>query len=144
MSDPIPLDGCFYEFVEGDGRQQPRGSLVCADATTGEVKWAEKMGYGSMVYVDGCLLCLTYGGDLVLVEPHPEGFKKLAEMKSAVTCDQWQNNRAARLNDPKWKNAVGDQPNGYGIAPCWASPSVARGKVYLHYSDRLTCYDLMK
>ena len=27
-------------------------------------------------------------------------------------------------------------------APCWASPAVARGKLYIHYSNRLTCYDL--
>jgi len=92
---------------------------------------------GSMAFVDGCLLCLTYGGDLALVEPHPEGFKKLAEMKAVITRDLFQHRRAAKLNDPQ------AHVQEY-FAPCWAAPTVARGKLYLHYSDRLICYDLMK
>ena len=105
------------------------------------MKWKEKIGEGTMAFVDGCLLCLTYGGDLLLVEPHPQGFKKLAEIEHAIAREDWENHRAGKLNDPeRFKKATG----GFGFAPCWSAPTVARGKVYLHYSDRLVCYDLME
>ena len=105
------------------------------------MKWKEKIGEGTMALVDGCLLCLTYGGDLLLVEPHPEGFKELAEMKHAIALEDWENHRAGRLNDPaQFKGTTG----GFGFAPCWSARTVARGKVYLHDSDRLVCYDLME
>lgn len=136
LSDPVILDGYIYKFT-GGGFQEAPGKLVCMDARTGKVKWKEKIGNGSMAFVDGCLLCLTYGGDLVLVERHPEGFKKLAEMKGVIARDLFQHKRAEKLNDPQ-----ADVQMQY--APCWAAPTVARGKVYLHYSDRLMCYDLMK
>ncbi len=143
LSTPIVLGDHMYAFkrcaptVQGDSD----GFLVCASATTAEVKWKEKIGEGTMAFVDGCLLCLTYGGDLLLVEPHPQGFKKLAEMKHAIAREDWENHRAGKLNDPeRFKEATG----GFGFAPCWSAPTVARGKVYLHYSDRLVCYDLME
>ncbi len=143
ISTPLVLGDYMYAFkrrsssIQGDSD----GFLVCVNAATGELKWKEKIGEGNMALVDGCLLCLTYGGDLVLVEPHPEGFKKLAEMKNAVTLEAWENHRAERLNDPaQFKEETG----GFGVAPSWSAPTVAHGKVYLHYSDRLVCYDLME
>ena len=74
----------------------------------------------------------------MLVEPHSKGFKQLAAIRGLITCDPWQNARALHLNAPQLKGS-----EHWGVAPCWASPTVARGKVYLHYSDRLMCYDLM-
>jgi len=143
LNTPIVLRDYMYAFKRHASSLQggSDGSLVCVNAATGEVKWKEKIGEGSMAVVDGCLLCLTYGGDLLLVEPHPEGFKKLAEMKKAISPEAWENHRAERLNDPpRFKEAVG----GFGVAPCWTAPAVARGKVYIRYSDRLACYDLME
>ena len=58
-----------------------------------------------------------------------------------IALEAWENHRAERLNDPaQFKEATG----GYGVAPCWTAPTVARGKVYIRYSDRLVCYDLME
>jgi len=139
MSEPIILDGYIYQLTAPDLQGfHTKGWFVCADAKTGEVKWVEKTGAGSMVCVDGCLLCLTYEGDLMLVEPNPQSFKKLGEMKGVFTRDPWQHERALRLNDSESKHHEGEK------APCWASPTVAHGKIYLHYSDRMVCYDLMQ
>jgi len=143
MSDPVILDGYIYQLTaDGLMDQANTGWLVCADARTGEVKWAEKTFAGSMLLVDGCLLCLNYQGDLVLVEPHPEGFKKLAEVKGIIAREAWPDGKIKKLNDPGETRPA--EKLCYGFAPCWAAPAVARGKVYLRYSDRLACYDLMK
>ena len=80
-----------------------------------------------MLEVDGCLLCLTYTGDLWLLAPSPDGFKKVTEWKGAIKQEPW------------WTSN-----GGKGPAPCWTIPVIARGKLYLRYSNTLTCYDLMK
>ena len=140
FSDPIIIDGYLYHFEAGGAGwlAGANGWLACSELKTGQVKWMENIGRGSMVCVDGCLLCLTYAGDLVLVEPHPEGFKKLAEVKGLLTPEPWPGAKAAKLNDPLGK------ADPHDLAPCWVAPAVARGKVYLRYGNRLVCYDLMK
>jgi hypothetical protein len=80
--------------------------------------------------VHGCLLCLTWPGDLFLLQPSPDGFKKIAEMKGVLK-------RTA-----PWMHRGLPRPDK-GPIPCWTLPVVARGKVYLRLSDELVCYDLM-
>ncbi len=101
------------------------------DLKTGLEKWSEKKtGCGSILEVDGCLLCLTYGGDLWLLDPSPAGFKKITEWKGAIKLDRW----FTHVNSPAT----------YGGAPCWTVPVVARGKLYIRYNNSLTCFDLTK
>jgi hypothetical protein len=102
----------------------------------------EAVGNGSLLVVDGCLLCLTYAGDLLLVKPTPSKFTKRAEIKGLVARDLRTARQAEKLNEPEaeWPYPYGDTD----YAPCWAPPAVARGKVYICYSDRLVCYDLME
>lgn len=141
LSDAAVIDGYMYQFTGSSPSfaNEPRGSLICADFKTGKVQWVEEAGNGSLVVVDGCLLCLTYAGDLLLVKPTPSKFTKLTEIKGLVARDLWIGRQAARLNEPQIKDSYGEGD----YAPCWASPAVARGKLYIHYSDRLSCYDLM-
>jgi outer membrane protein assembly factor BamB len=127
MSEPVIVGENAYSF-SGFGNES--GWLFCADYKTGNVKWEEKTGNGSMVYVDGCLLCLTYSGDLFLIDPKPEGFKKITEWKGAI---------------PRTSFKHSGSPGGdVGNTPRWTVPVVARGKLYLRSSDKLECYDLMR
>jgi outer membrane protein assembly factor BamB len=108
----------------------PEGYLVCVDPKTGQVKWEEKTGNGStLIAVDGCLLGLTYTGDLILVNPSPDGFMKITEWKGAVTRMPWLDKGKVYKKD---------------LAFCWVGPVVAHGKLYLRYDDTLSCYDLLK
>ncbi len=112
-SDPVIVDGYVYSF-SGQG---PHGKLKCIELATGHEKWAtEELGNGSLVWADGCLLCLTYAGKLVLVEARPDAFGKLAEMSVFKA----------------------------GGPPAFASPVVAGGRVYLRYGSRLVCYGLLR
>jgi outer membrane protein assembly factor BamB len=141
LSDAAVIDGYIYQFTGSSPSfaNAPRGSLICVELKTGKVQWAEEIGNGSLLVVDGCILCLTYAGDLLLVKPTPSKFTKLTEIKGLVARDPWIGRQAAKLNEPQSKDSLGDMD----YAPCWASPAIARGKLYIHYSDRLTCYDLM-
>jgi outer membrane protein assembly factor BamB len=53
--------------------------LRCVEWKTGAVKWSEpKFGVASLVAVDGGLLALTEGGELVRFDASPEGYKERA------------------------------------------------------------------
>ncbi|MEA3224983.1 MAG: PQQ-binding-like beta-propeller repeat protein [Planctomycetota bacterium] len=52
-----------------------QGTICCRRATTGEILWSEKPAgryYGSPVWVDGRLYCITRDGDVVVVKAAPE------------------------------------------------------------------------
>lgn len=54
-------------------------ALRCVEWKTGAVKWSEpKFGGASLIAVDGGLLALTEGGDLVRFDAAPEGYKERA------------------------------------------------------------------
>jgi outer membrane protein assembly factor BamB len=114
-SDPVISNGYLYGFAGASGDQ---GDLRCLELKTGTEKWATKdLGrMGTVVLVDGALLCLTYSGDVFLVSAQPDAFKKIAEFKGAIQGD---------------KDGV------------WTVPVVASGKLYLHFKSVLICYDLM-
>ncbi len=130
-TNPVLHDGYLYTFVADGLYSSVNSGFQCVDVKTGVEKWSEKkIGCGSIVEVDGNLLCLKYSGDLLLLNPTPEGFKKVTEWKGAVKIQPWWTHRGS--------------PAAYGGAPCWTIPVIARGKVYLRYNDSLACYDLMK
>jgi outer membrane protein assembly factor BamB len=69
------LDGFVYGLDDG--------ILACLDPATGERKWkAGRYGHGQMILVERTLLVMTEEGELVLVEPSPDGLKELARFQA--------------------------------------------------------------
>ena len=129
-SEAVAVDGCLYTFENKSFFGGRAGDFRCVDLKTGQTKWIEKnTGCGTLTLVDGHLLCLTFAGDLFLVDPRPDGFKKITEWKGVLK------------RDTPWRHHGGNYSN-QGQTPCWTVPVVARGKVYLRWSDELLCYDL--
>ncbi|HVK17682.1 MAG TPA: PQQ-binding-like beta-propeller repeat protein [Fimbriiglobus sp.] len=65
------------------GRQEGGGAqLRCVEWKTGEVKWTvERFGVASLLAVDGGLLAVREGGELVRFEANPQAFKETARAK---------------------------------------------------------------
>ena len=93
--------------------------LICAEFTTGKVKWTDRgVGAASVLYADGTLyLHAEQSGDVALVAASPEGYKELG-----------------RFTPP-------NQPD-HGKSKAWAYPVVANGRLYVRDQDMLWCYDV--
>lgn len=114
-SDPVLVAGHVYGY-SGQCRRNA-GEFKCVELATGREKWStEEMGIGSVVVVDGYLVCLDVGGGLFLVKPDPEGFEKVTE----------------------FRGALGDIRD---LAR--TKPIVANGRVYLRYRQLLVAYDVV-
>lgn len=113
-SDPIIIDGFIYSY-SGQSNQN-KGLFKCVELNNGQEKWStDEVGWGTVVYVDGHLLCMDIRGNIFLVEPNPSTFRKVTE----------------------FRNALGDVKH-----PAWTTPVIANGKLYLRYMQRLLCYNL--
>ncbi len=128
-SHPIILDGYIYgysghssDYYEED---RPGRELQCIDLMTGKLQWRSSpdAGWGTLIYLDGHLLCLTDMGKLLLVDPKPDSYRKVTEFQTSLN-----------ITD-----------SGYPAKSqfAWTHPVVARGKVYVRYCNQLICYDLM-
>lgn len=77
----IYRDGFIYGLDDG--------ILVCLDATDGSLKWKEgRYGHGQVILSGALLLVTDEGGDVVLVEPVPEGHRELTRF-SALRGKTW-------------------------------------------------------
>jgi outer membrane protein assembly factor BamB len=109
---PLQKDGYLYGI---DGRQEQGARLRCVELKTGEVKWEkERFGCASMILADGHIIALTEDGDLVLIEPTPEGYRETS--------------RAAVLK----------------AVPCRAEIALADGRLYGRDGKKLVCWNLKK
>jgi outer membrane protein assembly factor BamB len=55
------------------------GILVCLDASDGSLKWKEgRYGHGQMIRVADLILLMAEAGDLVLIDPSPDGLREVA------------------------------------------------------------------
>jgi len=72
----VLIDGHLYGF-DGDGGR-PESRLRCVEFATGEVKWTEPTGFGSLMAADGKLIVLNEKGTLMIIEAQPGECKKLA------------------------------------------------------------------
>lgn len=71
---PVPHGGHLYGYAGG--------VLSCVDAATGELVWrSREPGPGYLVLVDGHLVIQTDGGEVVVAEASPEGFREKARIK---------------------------------------------------------------
>jgi outer membrane protein assembly factor BamB len=92
--------------------------LVCAEFTTGVVKWQERgVGEGSVCSAEGRLYVHGMNGQVALVEATPEGYRE-----------------RGRVTPP-------DQPER-GNSQAWAYPVVADGRLYIRDLGTLWCYDV--
>ena len=75
-------DGLVYQVVD---RGKKRGMVVCLDASTGEVKWEEKLPksaktfYASPILVGGTLCIPREDGVVFLAKVSQEGLKDITE-----------------------------------------------------------------
>jgi outer membrane protein assembly factor BamB len=109
---PVHKDGYLYGI---DGRQEYGARLRCVELKTGKVKWEkERFGCASLLLADGQVLALTEGGELVLIEATPEGYK--------------EKSRAAVLK----------------ATPCRAEIALADGRLYGRDGKKLVCWNVKK
>jgi outer membrane protein assembly factor BamB len=93
--------------------------LICAEFTTGKVKWQDKsVAPGSVLCADGRLYVHGDNGPVALVEVTPEGYRE-----------------KGRFTPP-------DQPKHKTMEKAWAYPVVANGRLYLRDLNMLWCYDV--
>jgi hypothetical protein len=117
---PLIGDGCLFGFA---GQSERLAELVCCDAATGRELWRNDLGggfgRGSLLAVDGGMLCLGEFGDLAWLELSRKG----AAIKS----------RAKLFNAPE----------------TWTLPAISHGRLYVSQNEpdaagrspRLICYD---
>jgi outer membrane protein assembly factor BamB len=99
------------------------GELVCAEFSTGTVKWRDGcVGNAAICYADGCLYIRGEDGEVALVEASPKAFV--------------EKDRFTPPAQPK--HVRGPQEKA------WSYPVVANGRFYIHDVGTIWCYDVKK
>jgi outer membrane protein assembly factor BamB len=76
-STPVAKDGHLYGMFQF--KEYGNGPIKCVDAATGQVKWEkEGFGPGHVILAGGTLVALSDAGELVLIDPKPDGYHELA------------------------------------------------------------------
>ena len=92
--------------------------LVCAEFTTGNIKWQEKsVGAASLCYADGNLYLHGENGEVALVEAKSDAYKEKGRFTPPESPDR-------------------------GHSKAWAYPVVANGRLYIRDLTSLWCYDI--
>jgi outer membrane protein assembly factor BamB len=114
---PVCIGDCLYAT-------DARGSLVCMEFRTGEVKWRNpSVGTATLCSAEGMLYVRGQGGTgfgpekpvfVALVDATPEGYKERGRF---------------------------EQPD-HGSKPAWPHPVIADGRLYLRDQGVLLCYDV--
>ena len=113
---PIAVDGFVYG---SSGRHSADAELRCVELETGRVVWRRPgLLRSSLTLADGKLLVLTEIGALLLIRATPEHYEELARIDLGPQ-------GARMLKDP-----------------CWASPVVSHGRVYVRGAAELLCFDI--
>jgi outer membrane protein assembly factor BamB len=79
------LKSKFANLVVHDGSVYglDDGVLTCLDPATGERRWkAGRYGHGQVILVGTLLLVQTEEGELVLIEPSPDGLRELTRYQA--------------------------------------------------------------
>lgn len=101
----VVAKGCVY----GKGK----GGLVCADLSSGAVKWKEPCSAGQVTWADGLLFSQSdSGGKLSLVDPSAEGGRVKGNLQVA------------------------------GTGNSWSHPVVVNGRLYVRYDTNLYCFSV--
>jgi len=118
---PIHHDGYVYG---SSGRNTSDSDLRCVELATGKVMWKQPdLTRCSLLMIDGHFLCMAEDGKLLLLKINPNQFEEVS-----------------RLYFPRHPRKT--YVDHY---PCWATPVVAHGLMYvLRSKDKLVCYELIK
>jgi outer membrane protein assembly factor BamB len=116
---PIYYDGYVYG---SSARHEPQAELRCVEFATGKVMWSQPgMRRCSLTMVDGHFVCLSERGELYLLKVNPKKYDEVSQMV---------------VRDP-------DSRGPLLRYPCWASPVVAHGLLYVRGKGRLVCLELI-
>jgi len=111
-STPIYKDGYIYGLY--GFKQFKTEPLKCIEARTGKEIWSQDgFGQGQVIMAGGVLLATTDFGDLVLVQPTPDGYHEIARTHPFQ-------------GEPK----------------CWTDPTVANGHIYARSQTGAVCLDV--
>ncbi|MEM9444419.1 MAG: PQQ-binding-like beta-propeller repeat protein [Verrucomicrobiota bacterium] len=111
ISTSVLKDGYLYGFHTNHVSKKRDNGLSCVEWKTGKLMWKEKLGVGMTILVGEHLLALTDKNILYLVEPSPQGFKKLSELKVLDGGRSWV--------DPIFANGVVYCRNNEGKMAAW-------------------------
>ena len=76
-STPVVRDGHLYGMFSF--KEYGKGPLKCVELASGEERWSQDgFGPGNCILVGSVLVALSDAGELVLVDPRPEGYAELA------------------------------------------------------------------
>jgi outer membrane protein assembly factor BamB len=103
------------------GQHTGSAELRCIEWKTGAVKWREpRLGRSSLLYVDGCFICLSEEGALRILRATPEKYEVLADITP--------------------RDAEGEPLLTY---PAWTAPVLSHGLLYVRGANRLACLELI-
>jgi outer membrane protein assembly factor BamB len=113
FASPVLVGDCLYALF---GSGWLRADLVCASAKDGSVRWRRKdVGSGGLMVVDGKLIVLSRGGDLILAEASPTAYTEIARAKV------------------------------FSAGACWNSPVLCDGRIYArNEKGTLVCLDVRR
>ncbi len=100
INSAVLLDGHLYGVDGNNGR----GQFVCVNASTGLVKWTERLPFGSLIAADKLLVYFSERGSLHVAKASPSGYSEIASAKTLL---------------PR---------------VCWTSPVLCNGQLYLRNS----------
>ncbi len=111
LGDAVLLNGYLY-----GGTRHYDSSWYCLDWNTGELMYSSRMiEAGSIIAADGLLYCYAFNGELALIEPSPNGFKKRSSFQ------------------------IGSKRPDH-----WAPVVIKDGRMYVRYSKSLFVYNIKK
>ncbi len=110
----VLIDDYLYGF-DGQSHRAKDSTLRCISFQTGELKWQQPLGFGSVVAAGDKIIALNADGKLCIIEASP---KKYQEISSCML--------------PKAKTSV-----------FWTMPVLCNGKIYCRDSEgELICIDV--
>lgn len=74
MSPTIHVDGSLYAFSSAQ--------LVCIDPATGEIRWRERTGDGTLAAAGRTLFLIMRSGELVVADASPEGYRESSRTRA--------------------------------------------------------------
>lgn len=118
----IHVDGYLYG---SSGRHRGDAELRCIEWATGEVQWSQPgLTRSSLLYVDGCFICLGEDGTLYQVQATPAKYDA----------------QPARLRSANGEKLAAGATSL--TEPAWAAPVLSHGLLYLRGRGKLICLPL--